>query len=527
MSLSADKKKGVKIRTVKRHGAFAVAVIIAAEAIFSFFLYLAIAGKIFAPLPVEAQPGVPNLISYQGRLTDTSGNPLGGTGTVYCFRYSIFDAQSGGNQLWPANGSATTTPSNSTTTVTDGVFSDQIGRVDNLASSSLLDFMSTSTYYLQVQVSTSSPTCASGLETLAPRQQIVSDAWARTAANVYGSIRTNVANKVQIGSGAGAQSGYTLLTLDQSSSSTEAVGNACPSGASNGSLWYNNISSRALVCENNLIQAISNASTTIAGITVNATSVTAGTVVFQNGNNVSFGINGSTITATAAAGGGGATLSNFYYPPGVMQSAMSLLLNASGGVLSLVPFQLNQALTASRVAIMASITGTTSASATTQLRSNQISLQIGIYTRGGGTSTASIYAATSIATTWSWSWNGTTNTTVLQNITGWRRLSAAVNINATPGEYWYGVWISQAQTNTASGVVVSLAIGDYNSTLIYGGNISAITNSSRQPMLGMGIYSNNTTSGLTTSMPITYIFGGGATGTLNMPWILFTDFDMN
>ncbi len=135
MSVSIDPKNGVRVKTVGNTGGGRRRSSSSLEAIFSVFLYMSLAERVFVVLPAAATAGVPELIAYQGMLTDTSGNPMGGSGTVYCFRYSIWDAQSGGNQLWPlpALGRCFETPSNSTTTVADGVFSDQLGRMDPLA----------------------------------------------------------------------------------------------------------------------------------------------------------------------------------------------------------------------------------------------------------------------------------------------------------------------------------------------------------------------------------------------------------
>jgi hypothetical protein len=52
---------------------------------------------------VVAASGTPKVISYQGRLTDSTGNLLGGTGTNYFFKFSIWNNSTVGlgTKLWP------------------------------------------------------------------------------------------------------------------------------------------------------------------------------------------------------------------------------------------------------------------------------------------------------------------------------------------------------------------------------------------------------------------------------------------
>lgn len=294
MSISSE---GVKFENGKtKKGVTLILLVAILEAVFSFFLYLVIAGKIFAPEPTEAAPGVPQLMSYQGRLTDSSGNPLGGAGTTYCFRYSIYDSISGGNKIWPSGA-----PTNSTTTVTDGIFNDKLGRADAIN----FDLFGTSTLYLNVDVNTVTSTCGGSWESLSPRQQLTSSGFALASEDIYGNYISTViatSTKIQIGASGGVTSGQILLSLSVKNVA-DTLGTSC---TDNGSLWYNSANTRALICENGTIQPISNSSTTIAGIGANSGApITAGNIVFSNSNNVSFGMNGSTITASAAAGGGG------------------------------------------------------------------------------------------------------------------------------------------------------------------------------------------------------------------------------
>jgi hypothetical protein len=97
---------------------------------------------------------VPNRMNYQGRLTDSDGNPLTGT---YNMTFYFFTAQSGGSAIWSEN--------HPSVQVTDGIYSVQLGSLTpNLFENNEL--------YLEVEV---------GGETLVPRQQITSTAFSMKA----------------------------------------------------------------------------------------------------------------------------------------------------------------------------------------------------------------------------------------------------------------------------------------------------------------------------------------------------------
>ncbi len=80
-------------------------------------------------IPVaEAASGVPKIISYQGRLLDSSGSLLGGTGTTFYFKFSIWNNSTvgSGTQLWPS-----VAPISSGLSVVQGVFNANIGDTAN------------------------------------------------------------------------------------------------------------------------------------------------------------------------------------------------------------------------------------------------------------------------------------------------------------------------------------------------------------------------------------------------------------
>ncbi|MBI2055318.1 MAG: MerR family transcriptional regulator, partial [Candidatus Sungbacteria bacterium] len=114
-------------------------------------------------------PGIPRIISYQGRLADSSGSLLGGSsGTTYYFR----------SQLWPSG-----TPCTHSLTVTSGVFNAGIGDPSSCADILDYNFSLNEDVYLEVKVSSNN----SSFETLTPRQRIASSAFSLFAQAVVGT----------------------------------------------------------------------------------------------------------------------------------------------------------------------------------------------------------------------------------------------------------------------------------------------------------------------------------------------------
>ncbi|MGP8329178.1 MAG: hypothetical protein ACT6FF_02510 [Methanosarcinaceae archaeon] len=106
---------------------------------------------------------IPKLIFYQGNLTNNNGNPINGNQPM---KFSIWSAQTGGNELWKETHSAVA--------VNQGLFSAMLGSQNPITS----NVFSAKTRYLEIVI---------GGETLSPRQQIASVAYAHTAAGVSGA----------------------------------------------------------------------------------------------------------------------------------------------------------------------------------------------------------------------------------------------------------------------------------------------------------------------------------------------------
>lgn len=504
------RKDGVNFERTSRvggRGFFAGLLIL--EAIFSFFLYLTLAGHIFAPDQGQAAAGVPQLLSYQGRLTDTSGNPLGGTGTTYCFRYSIYDAVSGGNKLWPSG-----TPTNATTTVVDGVFSDQVGRADTLN----MDFFATSTIYLNVDVNTVTSTCAGSWESLTPRQQITAAGYALSADDVYGAaLRTPTSTKVQIGTGLGVTSGQTLLSLDVKNT-TDTIGGAC---SDNGALWYNSTTSRALVCEGGTIQEIGNKGT-IVGFNANSTTtiISSGSIQLSGEANITINQTGNTLGFSVAApgGGGGATISNWPNVPGYLATS-SQYTGATGAGTNITasyyvgPLQVLQNLSfrsINMLANFATVAGTGSQS---------VAFMAGIYTLNGGTALSRLSSfmwrdeisqnsVTAQSHRFYWGTNSNSNSSssggnISTIVSGIRKIPLYTNTgdSLSAGQYWLIV----AQTNRSSSVAVMPAnsVARFSGSNVTAGNFATASTFNVNSQWLNGIFSSTTAVGdfITPIMP--------------------------
>ncbi|HEV8601461.1 MAG TPA: hypothetical protein VGQ87_02575, partial [Patescibacteria group bacterium] len=161
--------------------------------VFSLVFGLAI---FYSPEKVEGTTGVPEIVSFQGRLTNAAGELRDGN---FDFKFSIWNqaAISGGTKLWPADPG----PGTVTLSVSSGVFNVNIGDTVNGYPDALnYNFQDNDTVYLQVEVYN---TGTSSFETLSPRQQINSSGYAINAGSVLGKIPGTGNNNLLLLDGSG------------------------------------------------------------------------------------------------------------------------------------------------------------------------------------------------------------------------------------------------------------------------------------------------------------------------------------
>ncbi len=115
-------------------------------------------------LSLALNAAVPPLLSYQGRLQDSGGNPLDGT---YGMTFTIYDAPTGGSILW--------SESQIDVAVSGGLFATQLGKVNPLPAS----VFETEDVYLGITVGADPE--------MSPRQRIVTSAYSDRVQTVDGA----------------------------------------------------------------------------------------------------------------------------------------------------------------------------------------------------------------------------------------------------------------------------------------------------------------------------------------------------
>jgi hypothetical protein len=240
-------------------------------------------------------------------------------------------------------------------------------------------------------------------------------------------------------------------------------------------------------------------------LSAGTTSNTLNNVVFSNSNGVSFGLNGSTVTASVAAGGGGggATVSRYIYPNEFQPLTHSAAANNS---ISFNYITVDQDISASQFRALFSVSANTHTSASTNTYA--LTAEAGIYTQNGST--------ISLMSNGSQTWSGTYSTNSTASVGGVRELTIPMNVAISPGEYWIGLRMSSASTNASVGYSL-FQVSAQQTVHLNPGRLGAGTAGSQVLYPWHGIFST-TSAALPSTVGLTGVNGSSTFGSRAMYW---------
>lgn len=232
-------------------------------------------------------------------------------------------------------------------------------------------------------------------------------------------------------------------------------------------------------------------------IAVAGSTITSGTVVFSNSNGVSFGLNGSTMTASIIA--------NNTYDGWAPYADMMMVAGQQGqGTLYMEPehspyyFQ-------DRVGVPIAYTNATNSTGSVTL-----SYWMGFYTQNG--STLSLSASTSVTTAFTFS--GTVASYSLYS--GMRLLTFPWSLTVPEGEIYIG-HLSRTTTAGANASISQMLVSNVNSNFV--GFFGQSHNTTQQWTQGQGVYTA-TTSGMPNSIAFSQLQGSGSNN-FRAPAVMF------
>lgn len=233
------------------------------------------------------------------------------------------------------------------------------------------------------------------------------------------------------------------------------------------------------------------------GLAVAGSTITSGDVLFSNANGVSFGMNGSTVTASIIA--------NTAYDGWTPYADLMMVAGQQGqGTLYFepehAPFYIQD-----RVGVPMVYTNATNSTGSVTL-----SYWMGFYTQNA--STLSLSASTSFSTAIIFS--GTVASYSL--FSGMRLLTFPWSITVPEGELWIG-HLSRTTSGGANASVSQMLISNVNSNFV--GFFGQAHSTTQQWTLGQGVYSA-TTSGMPNSIAFSQIQGSGSLN-FRAPAIMF------
>ncbi len=263
---------------------------------------------------VFAATGAPKILNYQGRLMDANSNLLGGSGTNYCFLFSIYDSPvvGSGTKLWPV-----ATPSTMTISVKNGVFNAGVGDVSAGGDTLDYNFQDSDSVYLNVDVAAKvGPTCAPGdgaevFESLSPRQRLLSSAYTVNSNTVGGYVPSQNASGNQLPA---LTSGNLILGGVNPTLSATTTNALTIQGNSSGNINFFNVNNRInstgnMTLGGSLFLANGTATSTLQSSSI-GTSTIQGFLSVLGTNSTSTFAGGLSAQSFAVTGGATSTFSN-------------------------------------------------------------------------------------------------------------------------------------------------------------------------------------------------------------------------
>lgn len=183
---------------------------------------------------------------------------------------------------------------------------------------------------------------------------------------------------------------------------------------------------------------------------------------------VSISTNGSTISAMLAP-----VISRWDNYYGESLAA----LQYGNGTVQFMPFPLQAYGSFSRADLMLSASLSSSSNSS---HGGTLSVALGIFTRN--VSTLSLASSGSVSYAWT-----NTSSNSQDNLSGQKQFSIPINVNATPGDYWIGLW-SRTTTANANWITISNVVMSNHSSA-HSGKFLSVTNASNQVQYGLAQFS--------------------------------------
>jgi hypothetical protein len=254
------------------------------------------------------------------------------------------------------------------------------------------------------------------------------------------------------------------------------------------------------------------------------------TVVFSNSNGVSFGLNGSTVTASVDAAGGGSTLSYYHLVKNTgMSNASYAIGTTTSSPVSVFPVSVESNVSAGIMNIVVSMNFTTLGTSSGR---RSYGLWMGISSRGTGTNSTTMGSVTSASFSIGVTGNNSTYTinqptstaytgyatgstssagsNITSQYTGNKVIGFPVNTLLTPGQYWVGFLATFSTSSVNVGVLMSMYGAQAPSQMAVAAPIGSLSSAySRDPTYvaafnpGQGSWSS---AGSVTQLPASIAF---------------------